>query len=241
MNSLILFPEELRPEGRAVVTGERARHLHDWHRISTGARIRGALWGGMRGFVEIISIESDRIELAPDFTEPPIPRLPLRFIVAVPRPQTVKKVIQASVSFGASELHFVRSKNVVPSYLSSKSLTGNSIRDEILKAMEQTGDSIPPAVYKHDRWYGFSSEILPELAASSDRRLIAHTLGGSPLGGTGRSWIGAVGPESGWTVPELEDFTRNGFSVIDLGPRMLRVEHAVVKIASGISNLMDGN
>jgi len=43
MNSIVLYPNEVASSGAARVTGERADHLLNAHRISEGLSVRGAI------------------------------------------------------------------------------------------------------------------------------------------------------------------------------------------------------
>lgn len=232
MNCIILFQHELVSETEAVVSGERAKYLHEWHDLKEGLIIRGGIWGGGFGKVEVKRCEKERIEIALSINEPPISKDPIGCIVAVPRPQTVKKVIQSAVSFGMQVVHFVKTANVVPSYLSSHALRPEGIQIETLKAMEQVCDSTPLEVVIHSKWHIFAREVLPILCGSFERRCVAHTRGADAAFSRTKSasTLVAIGPESGWTEGEIQVFQSHGFECVSLGRRMLRVEHALTKL-----------
>ncbi len=235
MNSLIIFPEELISDTRVIVRGERANYLIERHVVSEGCQRVGGLWNGNRGTLRCINVTPEEIEWEVDFKVPPLERSKAALIVAVPRPQTVKKVIQAAASFGTTELHFVRTRNVVPSYLSSKTLSNEAIKLEVLKALEQTCDTIPPAIKLHSSWPEFVSESLASLSLKYESCWTAHTRSTTSAPTHGSSLIAAIGPETGWTDEELKDLARNNFIECSLGARILRVEHAVIRMLSYIS------
>jgi 16S rRNA (uracil1498-N3)-methyltransferase len=48
------------------------------------------------------------------------------------------------------------------------------------------------------------------------------------MSAAGREILLAIGPEGGWTPPELALFTAAGWHSASLGPRILRVETAAI-------------
>lgn len=230
MNSIVFFKEELSANNRIVITGERARYIHEWHDLREGVEVRAGIWSGPRGTAKVLVNEKEKIEFEIDCRKPPLTKIPSILIVAVPRPQTVKKAIQAAFSFGVQALHLIQSENVVPSYLSSKTLQPVGIQGEMLKAMEQTCDTIPLEIHIHSKWYVFAKETLPALSDRIERKYIAHTRSDNVTLTKSPSSISAIGPESGWTENEVAKFIECGFQVVSLGERMLRVEHAIAKM-----------
>jgi 16S rRNA (uracil1498-N3)-methyltransferase len=49
----------------------------------------------------------------------------------------------------------------------------------------------------------------------------------------------AVGPEGGWTAAEIELFTSAGWHSASLGPRILRVETAVIAALAVVNSCID--
>lgn len=45
----------------------------------------------------------------------------------------------------------------------------------------------------------------------------------------------AIGPEGGWTGEELADLVNEGFVMVNMGDRILKVETAVVSLYSKVS------
>lgn len=233
MNCLIFFPEEIIDNARVIVSGEHARYVRQWHDLKVGVTVRAGIWGGSMGHATVLKYEEDCIECSVQFNEEPPKKNPIECIVAVPRPQTVKKVLHAAMSFGVRVVHFVRTENTVRSYLTSHVLQSDGLRTEILKAMEQVCDTIPVEVQIHNAWHRFARDVLPTFNSSTCRYL-AHTRASSVLlrDAQDSSRVIAIGPESGWTEEEVSQFTDHGFSMVSLGARMLRVEHALVALIS---------
>ena len=132
--------------------------------------------------------------------------------------------------FGVIQIDFVQAGNTEKSYLQSHSLTGVRQQREIIKGLEQVGDTIPPKVEIYRSLQG----VLSSLPKSPAVKLVAST---EPPTETlmawereiseGRPTIIAIGPELGWQAAELNLFDEEGFSPLTLGNRVLRVEVAL--------------
>ena len=160
MNFLLVFPEEVKNIGYALLDGDRARRTFDRHDLAPATKIPVVVRGRGRGEGEIISISKERIEVAIGELLPLIPLNPITAIVAVPRPQTVKKVIHSCTTLGVSALHFVASGAVQKSYLESTSLFPDAIEEEVVNAMEQSGEGVGPTITIHDSFWNFKNSFL---------------------------------------------------------------------------------
>jgi 16S rRNA (uracil1498-N3)-methyltransferase len=68
-------------------------------------------------------------------------------------------------------------------------------------------------------------------------RLVAHP-GGKPLAQiapTTTETCFAVGPEGGFTDDEIQLATDNGWQIVSLGPRILRIETAAVALLGALA------
>lgn len=233
VNTLLLYPEEVSPSGLVQLFGARARHASDaFHDVSVGISIPASVRGGPRGRATYLRIEPDSVELTFEVTKGPMPRNPITLVVAVSRPQTIKKVIQAAVFLGVERLVFARTDLTEKSYLSSRELRDERITLEVERALEQCGDSIGPVISIHRAL----SEVVEE-QVSNRWAFFAHTTspGGMATSSSGEggeqgppeSVTLAIGPEKGWSVREQHLFIERGFQAISLGERVLRVDAAV--------------
>lgn len=229
MNSVIVLPEEISDK-TAEIRGARAVYLYDTHELRQGVECRAALLGGMRGHARVLSASRDAVRMELALDSPPPARTPAVLICALARPQTIKKLLQLAATVGVIDVHFIRSGRVEKSYLQSKALKEQEIRDEIIKGLEQSYDSMPPSVCIHDEYWKVKKRLLPALDVSypGSKRYMLH-MGGrqSPVSlSREQTAIVAVGPESGWLPGEIDDFAEYGFEVLSLGERALRVEQA---------------
>lgn len=241
MNSLLLFPNEVHKRNSAKLLGKRALEIAARDNLSLGNLIKVSVLNDRRGVGEVTKINDQEIELKLRLDLDPLPRMNSILIVAVPRPQTVKKVIHLATTFGVNELHFIRTENVEKSYLKASTLERESIEHEIYLALEQCYDSIPPLVEIHPRFKPFIEDRLGEMLSKMPncQKLVAHTSKGAALQPSGllhnAPSVIAVGAESGWNEYEINLLTKAGFNTLYLGARMLRVEIATAAILGAIS------
>jgi len=249
LNSLIVLPCEIVSPGRAVITGRRAEYVFDYHDLKPDISVRMAEMNGPAGQARILEVSRSRIVLQFEPAGLPPPAEPLFLIVAVPRPQTVKKVLQSSAMLGVQRIFFVQTREVRKSYLQSKSLTAENIQYEIIKGLEQSCTSQAPEVSIHRSLGGFLKNTLAPLLEAERRTskplcLLADTRSSTLLSeftgsslARGHSVFAAIGPEAGWTEDEVADWRTLGFEVVSLGARVLRVEIALAYLAGQINML----
>lgn len=233
MNSLVIYQRELNSAHSAKISGARAADIIERHGIKGEAALQVVIPEFGSGTGRVVRAEEGVLEFELLIEERECDLRPSALIVAVPRPQTIRKVIQLAVTTGVSELHFIRSRNTEKSYLSSKALSPMAIERECQLALEQCCSPFAPLVQVHQRFRPFLEDVLAARMQSSgnQRGVLACT------GSVERPyhvnisavntfvWL-AIGPESGWNNFEEELFRGQGFEDFSLGPRILRVETA---------------
>lgn len=236
MNALLVQPSEVTSGGHIRIVGERARAVGDHHPLEVGGRLRIAVLGQFRGHARVEVARADLIELVVEDRAEPLDRVPLTLLVAIPRPQTVKKVVSLAVQSGVERLIFVKSFLTVPSYLQSHSLRAEQLNTEVGKGLEQVWDCTAPQIEVFERMGEVFESLLPQFRADHPEALFL--LGETPSERTcaihealrsrpfQRAILG-IGPESGWSPGELEGFARAGFVLAHLGERHYRVETAL--------------
>jgi RsmE family RNA methyltransferase len=247
-NSLLVYPDELTPSGSVILAGARAVHAQeDFHDIAPGVSIPASIFGGVRGCATYQEINRERVVLFFEPTAAAIPRNPVSLIVAVSRPQTIKKVIQAGVFLGLEQLFLVRTDLTDKSYLGSRELRSERIAGEVERALEQSGDSCAPEISVHR-----SLSDAVEKSSHSQSGFFAHPevmTGARRLSGLEQMKTGedllranvekegrdvatsgltiAIGPERGWSARECGYFRERGYRPLSLGERVLRVDAAM--------------
>lgn len=232
MNCLIVLPSEVQGEDRARIVGPRVESVRAEHELTAGLTITAAVRNGRigRAFVETVSADAISLRLNLD-RDPPL-RMSAELIVAVPRPQTVKKIVQLATTLGLERVHFVRTVNTVKSYLQSGALGGDGIDTEVMKGLAQGVDSVAPQFEVHRSFERFQAEVLPEIRGRRATCVFADTLAtrriSTEIAGLGEGVALAIGPEAGWSDTERAALVGAGFQGVGLGPRMLRVDTAAL-------------
>lgn len=232
MNIILLDAEELSETKSVTLTGRRFEHIRQVLKAEVGDRLRVGQINGQRGHAEVLSIDAHGCQLACVFAEPPPPTPEMILIIALPRPQTLKKLLLEATSLGIAALHFVRGRRTDKNYFQSKVLEAERLRHHLLLGLEQSGDTRLPPVTLHKRFRPFVEDSLDSLLPDACQRLLADAQSHRPLAESGPIKPGpvalAIGPEGGWTDFEREQWRAAGFDEFSLGPRILRVETAAL-------------
>lgn len=241
MNLLILEQSNLKADMLLSVTGERATHLREIVQVKPGDRLRvGELNGRIGlGFVEGVEGETVFIRVA-ELSEP-LAVEPVDLIVAVPRPQMLKRILQNTATFGVRRLYLTGSLRSQKSYLQSPVLSAEQIKSNLILGLEQGIGTHAPEVSISKNVF----EVLKAVGAAPALRLLAHPEAETSLiklpkrPARGEAVILAVGPEAGWDSSELEAFAKSGFANFGLGHRILRVETAVTAVLAQVQLLRE--
>jgi RsmE family RNA methyltransferase len=150
--------------------------------------------------------------------------------VAIPRPQTARKILSEATSLGVASMRFFQSEKGERSYASSALWTCGEWRRHLVDGAAQAFDTRLPEVTRH-AGLGEALAALPQgcTRIALDNYEAAARLGG---GRTPRPVALALGAERGWSAGERSLLRESGFSLAHLGARVLRVETAVVAALS---------
>lgn len=226
MNQLLL--KELPAQGTAFsVTGGRAVHIRTVLRSKVGDSLKVGLLNGNTGHAVIRSIEKDQVILDSFVLEKPAPpMLPITLAVALPRPQSLKKVLHFAASAGIPELVLFQSARVEKSYWNSSVLQPDNLDSELFEGLEQGCGTKPPAV-------SFFRSFKDFIAASNSDydnycKIVAHPVPEHPFSEKpeAEKILLTVGPEGGFLPSEVAAFQKNGFLKFSCGNHILRVEFA---------------
>ncbi len=227
MNLILLSPEDWIAAGRVRLSGRRLRHVLEVHRGAAGDELRVGAIGGRTGRGRIASLSAAAMEIDVELSEDPPAPLPLILLLALPRPKTLRKVLQAATAMGVKSIFLMASWRVEKSFWQSPVVRPEGLLEQVMLGLEQAGDTMPPQVEMRRRFKPFVEDEVPALIAGS-RALVAHPAAPSEcprhIGGPVTL---AVGPEGGFIPYEIEMLGAAGFEAVSLGPRRLRVEHAV--------------
>jgi RsmE family RNA methyltransferase len=167
------------------------------------------------------------MEMTVALTEDPPPPLPLRLILALPRPKVLNRIIAAATSMGIREIDLINAWRVEKAYWDSPRVSSENLRQQAILGLEQAGDTVLPTIRTHTLFKPFVRDELPP-ALAGNRALLAHPYATDDIPrGVQSTVVLAIGPEGGFIDRELDTFLEIGFEAVRLGPRVLRVETAL--------------
>lgn len=227
MNLLLLFDGDFVAPGHARVGGRRAVHVRQVHRAAPGDRLRVGLIDGQVGTAIVRFIQPEGVDLDVVLDADPPPPLPARLLLALPRPKSLKKVLQAVGAMGVKEIFLFNTWRVEKSFWESPVLAPEQLQEQLVLGLEQGCDTRLPQIEIRRRFKPFVEDELPTLLQGS-LGLVAHPLATAVCPrALDRHVTLVVGPEGGFIPYEVELLEAHGCKAVSLGPRPLRVEHAV--------------
>ena len=227
MNLVLLFEEDFVGPQRVRLVGRRLQHVLAVHRARVGDELHVGLVNARLGAGVITSLSSDVLEMEVQLDQPPPPALPVTLLLALPRPKSLKKVLQAAAAMGVKHIVLMATWRVEKSFWDSKVLHPESLREQMVLGLEQARDTVLPEVMLRRRFKPFAEDEVPGLARGTCA-LLAHPPAPQPCPRAVRGPVTlAVGPEGGFIPYEIELLHAHGFEAVTLGPRVLRVEQAV--------------
>jgi RsmE family RNA methyltransferase len=227
MNIVLLEPGDFVDADRVHLRDRRLDHVRQIHRVQTGDELRVGVLGGGVGRGKIKQLDENLLEMTIRIEAGPPSPLPVRLILALPRPKVLNRVIAAACSMGVREIDLINSWRVEKSYWESPRLSDENLRLQCILGLEQAGDTILPAIRLHRLFSPFIRHALPKITEGR-LALLAHPgeESESPRNVT-QPVVLAVGPEGGFIQREVDTFRDSGFTTVCLGPRILRVETAI--------------
>ncbi len=247
MNLIILTEADRIDADRFCVSDHRAEHIRSILKARVGESVEVGLIDGPTGRASIEAIDGSSITLrASEVVDPGYPLPEIDLICALPRPQTLKKVLFTSAMMGVRRLDLIRGRRVERSYYHSPLLQPENFRPYLVEGLSQGKLTRLPEVQVHPRFRPFFEDVLPARDKAVDglvRKLLPHPEATSSMAGAvsmnppAAAIQIAIGPEGGWVDFELELMQQQGFSPILLSRWVLRVEHAVTAALAQIELL----
>lgn len=227
MNLLLFNRGNLDGDGHLWVDGRQHLHLRDVLQVQSGDSVRVGEINGLMGTGTVTDTTDDSTCLSIVLDKQPPPAVPIKLILALPRPKMMRRVLQTIASLGVKELHLINSYKVDKSYWSTPWLEPKAIREQLILGLEQSADTLLPQVFLHKRFKPFVEDELPAVIDGT-RALVAHPYTDTPCPtGLSEPISLAVGPEGGFIPYEVEKLQECHFQPVSLGPRILRVETAI--------------
>lgn len=228
MNILLFNPEELDQNQNLTLSDERRhQHLHKVIKAEIGDSVRVGQINGKIGTGKVIQHDSQGTKLAITLTDQAPTALPLKLLLAVPRPKMLRRILQTCATLGVSEIKLINSAKVEKSYWQTPFLQPQQVHDNLLLGMEQGGLTHLPNVSSAKLFKPFVEDDLATWAGTT-QRLVAHPRHAqdAPPASLTPTTL-AIGPEGGFTDYEVDKLAEHGFTSVSLGSRILRVETAI--------------
>lgn len=240
MNLVLMEREELAGDGTIRLQDRRAHHLLKVLEAQPGRTVRAGVLGEGRASAEVLAVQPPAIVLRllepVEIESQPVP---LRLVLALPRPKALRRIIQSASCLGATRIDLVNAWRVSSSYFSSPALSSENLRHEATLGAEQGARCHIPKIEVHRLLMPFLDTLQP---VSGERRLIAHPAAQDLLPDLEANMADlpvtlAIGPEGGWIDREINSLTERAFSAFRLGDSILRSEVAVVAALTQIDLL----
>jgi len=212
--------------GMVQLHGPDARHLSEVCRHRAGDQVYLFNGDGRQYLARIKSVNRRIVDLDILSVESPIRELPVRLQVAAPLPKgdRAQFLIEKLTELGTAEFVPLRTDRSVIDPGEGKM---EKLQRYAIEASKQCGRNVLLQVRPATNWVEFcKNSNLPAM------KFVAHPGGTSPLDSTSSDAALAVGPEGGFTAEEIDFARENGWRVVDLGPRTLRIETAAILLTS---------
>jgi RsmE family RNA methyltransferase len=203
----------------------RAAHLIRVLKRGPGDRFDAGVVGGPRGKGVVRAVSDAGVEFAFEPGALPPPPDPIHLLIALPRPQTARKILNEASALGVASLRFFRGEKGEPGYSQSTLWSGDEWRRHLMDGAAQAFDTHLPEVAHFDALAGALRAAPQGVRIALDN--YESTLRLRPSGAMPPVLL-AFGPERGWSSPERALLRDSGFRLADLGTRVLRTETALV-------------
>ena len=245
MNRILLEPDEIDPDGRAVLVGVRAEHVRTVLKGTVGQPLKTGVIDGNIGQSVIESISDDSATIRCMHDQPPL--LPwCDLVLAPPRPRVLKRLLPQLATLGTRRIFLVGAEKVEKAFWGAQLLKPEIHRPLLVEGLMQGAVStILPTIHQvrnMRRW--FESGDFERYFQSQANRIVAHPYnpGTVPIASgsvptqseavSGTVPVFAIGPEGGWTDAEVAMLEEHGFRRYGLGVRILKTETATIALLS---------
>jgi len=248
MNLLILFEQDRLENGKFYISDNRFIHIKDILKKNTGDQLFVGMLNGYDGTAVIEQLDNEKIILSePIWNEKKHEHNIIDLIFALPRPQTLKKILFITGMMGVKRLFLIRANRVEKSYFHSPLLKPENYKRFLIDGMSQGKNTYMPEISIHDKFKPFieslNEKYLPrnnpvqKLLPDKESERIISDLYDKNISNT----LIAIGPEGGWVPFEIDLMKSIGFEIFKLSNKTLRVEHAVTAVLSQIELVENQN
>lgn len=217
--------------GPVEVQGPEAHHLVTVCRLRRGDRV--CLFNGDGSEYPAVVRETQRRSVGLEVlcVESPGREVGFRLEVAaaLPKGDRAAFLVEKLTEIGVTALVPLQTRR---SIVQPREAKLDRLQRQVIEASKQCGRNVLLRVEPLTEWLAYLDRVdVPTT------KVLAHPAGGRTPERVSRSadrsgMALAVGPEGGWTEEEVEQARSRGWQVVNLGPRILRVETAAVVLAA---------
>jgi 16S rRNA (uracil1498-N3)-methyltransferase len=213
--------------GEIVLEGPEAHHLAAVCRLRPGDAVCLFNGDGREYAAEIIQAQRRQVLLHVTAVVAPARELPFPLEVAAPLPKgdRAQFLVEKLTELGVTRFVPLSTRR---SIVQPREAKLEKLQRYVIEASKQCGRNVLMEVMTPAEWesYCMSRE-------SAKVRILAHPGGEARLPDAGApGTCVAVGPEGGFTDEEVSAARAAGWGVVDLGPRILRIETAALVLAA---------
>lgn len=234
MNIILLDPNYTLGNERYGLTPRQQTHISNVIKAKQGDILRVGILNGKIGEGVYEPPSEDQAGYIHSLSLsmlPPEP-LPMVLVMALPRPNMLKRTLQNITAMGVKHLYLIHSAKVEKSYWQSPVLATESIQQCLLEGLEQAKDTVMPNWSLIPRFRPFVEDQLPDLLRDKVG-LLAHPYLAKPCPiDIQEPCVLALGPEGGWNEFEVGKWLEAGMQSVHLGERILKVETVVPVLLS---------
>lgn len=233
MNLVILQDSQFLDEHHVRLGQTYAQHFTTVLKCKVGDRITvGRLNGGI-GEATVVELSPEHVHLKViHLAQTPPSTLPVTLVLGLPRPRMLQRSLQTIATMGVERLCLIQTARVEKSFWQTPLLTPETVEQQLILGLEQGKATQLPHISLHKRFHEFVADELPGLMQEREC-LLAHPGNYPPCPSQGRrSTLLMVGPEGGFIGKEVNSLLEKGFTPVQLGQRILRVETAIPVLLS---------
>ena len=255
--NIILFEQNEIPDPeprQIVITDHRAKHIVKVIRSEVGDRLGIGVINGRRGCGVVSAITRKypfSVTLDVQFADAEREEQPpIDLILALPRPIMLRRILSQATTLGIGTFHIIQANRVEKSFWEASLLHPEEYRQHLVTGLEQAVATRLPAVQLHGKFKPFIEDFMPTIISQYSSKILADPRGdmnvaealvqdGQAATSENKRTLLCIGPEGGWVDYELEKFRAAGCSICTIGPRILKVDTAVIALHSRITALKE--
>jgi len=244
LNWIVITSEDQVTPDSLRIYGQRYQHILYILKKKISDRIRVIIPGHKKGLYSLSRITPEFVEVVPFELEPFLFNSKfanIEIFFALPRPQTGKKILHLCGVYGIGKIHFIFPHHKNKEYLTSPLYQGGETK-EIFDGMSQSGNPFVTEINYVRSPPLFHQALQQNQTFIFDPRGESFSQLGKDLKFT--SYKNQViqfvfGPESGFTLEELEVFKKMNLRIVSLGNIVLRTEYAFHGFLHETNNILE--